>query len=134
MPAPINDNIIAQCNDYKIKCYDTNNILKSIKEHKNIIVVDIHKNDILLEYNKPMHIFNNGYKLCGIPEEFLTLAHTYIQIKSRKSINVVAARSIIFINIVLVIAQQKFILIFTNQSNHYTDIFYRDLICVVVRE
>jgi len=98
------EGIVNYCNEYKIKYYDINNILniidKSKNKNQNIIAVDIHKDAISLEYNKPMHELDDsiiifGYELSGIPKVLLELATKYIQIESRKSINVVAVLSII---------------------------------------
>jgi hypothetical protein len=105
LPPKSNDNydgIIRNCLDYKIKYYEFENILNLIKTnfYKNKIAVDLHKDAISLEYNKYVEELNDsiiifGFELGGIPKEFSELCNLKVQINSRKSINVVAALSII---------------------------------------
>jgi len=121
LPDNTNDNydgIIKLCNEYKIKYYDINNILKIINDsnyspyqegsvelkYKNIIAVDIHKDAINFDYNKRIEELNDsilifGYELIGIPKVIKDLCKIYLQIESRKSVNVVAALSIILSSI-----------------------------------
>jgi len=96
------EGIVNYCNEYKIKYYDINNILNIIgkSNKKNILAVDIHKDAISLEYGKELKELDDsiivfGYELSGIPKVLLELATKFIQIESRKSINVVAVLSII---------------------------------------
>ena len=98
------EGIVNYCNEYNIKYYDINNILNIIdklkNQNQNILAVDIHKDAQCLKYNKPMNELNDsiiifGYELSGIPKVLLELATKYIQIESRKSINVVAVLSIV---------------------------------------
>jgi len=119
LPESTNDNydgIIKLCNEYKIKYYDINNIINIINEsnyslsqehirstksnYKNVIAVDIHKDAINFDYNKRIEELNDsilifGYELIGIPKPIKDLCKIYLQIESRKSVNVVAALSII---------------------------------------
>jgi hypothetical protein len=109
LPPKSNDNyegIVKYCQEYDIKYYEYDQVLKIISEsdYKNIVAVDMHKEAISIEYNKSIDELNDsilifGYELSGIPKEFLELSKTYIQIESRKSVNVVAALSIILSSI-----------------------------------
>lgn len=94
------DNVIKQCDEYKIKYHNLSETIEVVRKFKNVIAVDIHKEAISLQYNKNYNLFNDsvvvfGYELGGIPKELLDLTTKYVQIKARKSINVVAAFSII---------------------------------------
>lgn len=121
LPEFTNDNyngIIKLCNEYKIKYYDINSIINIIDKsnycpsqersvelkYKNIIAVDIHKDAINFDYNKRIEELNDsilifGYELIGIPKAIKDLCKIYLQIESRKSVNVVAALSIILSSI-----------------------------------
>jgi hypothetical protein len=109
LPPKSNDNyegIVKYCQEYDIKYYEYDQVLKIISDsdYKNIVAVDMHKEAISIEYNKSIDELNDsilifGYELSGIPKEFLELSKTYIQIESRKSVNVVAALSIILSSI-----------------------------------
>ena len=96
------DGIIKLNNEYNIPYYDIDTIVKLITEssYKNIIAVDIHTDAITLDYNKCINELNDsilifGYESIGIPNTITKLCNTYLQIESRKSVNVVAALSII---------------------------------------
>ena len=109
LPTKSNDNydgIVKYCQEYNIKYYEYDQVLKILREsnYKNIVAVDMHKEAIKIEYNKSIDELNDsilifGYELSGIPKEFIELSKTYIQIESRKSVNVVAALSIILSSI-----------------------------------
>lgn len=104
-PSTIDNNVITYCNNYNIPHYNSIDILKMLSNSKNVIAVDIHKEAITLEYsnkyilstilNPTDNVFIFGYELGGIPKEFLELCKKYVQFKSRKSVNVVAAFSIL---------------------------------------
>lgn len=104
-PSTIDNNVITYCNNYSIPHYNSIDILKMLSNSKNIIAVDIHKEAITLEYsnknilntilNPTDNVFIFGYELGGIPEEFLELCTKHVQFKARKSVNVVAAFSIL---------------------------------------
>ena len=109
LPPKSNDNydgIVKYCQEYNIKYYEYDQVLKILREsnYKNIVAVDMHKEAITIEYNKSIDELNDsilifGYELSGIPKEFIEFSKTYIQIESRKSVNVVAALSIILSSI-----------------------------------
>ena len=85
-----------------MKCYDIDKIEEIVKkENKNKIAIDIHKDAINFnnktKINDSIVIF--GYELVGIPKCLLDYCNLYLQIESKKSINVIAVLSIfLFMN------------------------------------
>ena len=89
--------IVNLCNEYKIISKDLDDIIINNEKTKNIIAIDLHKDAITL--NNSMNIDNStlifGYEIGGIPKQLLEKCTMYLQIESRKSINVIGALSII---------------------------------------